>query len=477
MDVAIADHRYQGNPIMRAHESIWLAATAAALLAGCVGAESPATGDMGTVQVRLITPQVGQLELTRVSVESNTGASADLTRDAQTGQFTGSLLLPAGMHELTGRAFIDDDLVGVSNPVPADVQAGGVTQVMIQILDITGGNQPDFGPILASLSHPTSTSAGTEVLFAASVIDPDGTPVSYDWTDDCDDSTFTAPQAAETGWSKLTPGACRVTLVASSGGVSITNSFSVVVFQSGADQGAVEIVNEFISAPTSSLQLVAGSEQCFTTSSAADASCRKVFASPEFAQVLVGIDWANGSPGTATLSDDCGGSVGVGVQNPSTIIAAWLPPIQGGLCRLTVRATNGQGVLGQLSMAIVVLDGVPRQPATPPTISAEMFLPTEFGRCLAASDQPASDCGTLAAFTSTAISARVFWGDSLPGSIEFTDGCGGQFFGTGVDLVSGFAGTEWAAPGTSAADCPITVTARSLEGLTTSAVFLLDVLL
>lgn len=462
---------------MRYHQSIWLAATAAALLAaGCVGAESPATDDTGTIEVRLITPQAGAFELTRVSLETDTGVSADLTRNPQSGQFAGTVLLPAGMHELTARAFIDAELVGVSNPVPADVQAGGVTLVMIQILDVTGGNQPDFGPILASLSHPTSTTAGAEVLFAASVIDPDGAPVSFDWSDDCGDATFSAPQAAQTGWSKLGPGTCRVTLVASSEGVSITNSFSIVVFQAGANQGAIEVVTEFISAPTPTLQLAVGNSLCITSPFSGDASCPTVFASPQFASVFVPHQWQNGTPGTATLSDDCGGSVGVTSQDSFSLQANWLPPVEGGVCRLTVRAINGQGVVGELSMAVVVLAGTPRQPAAPPTLFADLF-PASGASCSAAGGGPASVCGFTLAGSTQFLQASVFWNDGLPGSVAFTDGCGGVFAGDTGSPGSGFFLREWTAPAANFQLCPITVTATNLEGQSTSAVFLIDVLL
>lgn len=461
---------------MRFQQSIWVAATAAALLAaGCVGAEPPATDDTGRVEVLLLTPQAGAFEVTRVALQTNNGVSADLTRNPQNGQFTGTLLLPAGMHELTGRAFRDAEVIGVSNPVPVDVQAGGVSQVMIQLLDTTGGNQPDFGPILASLSHPASSTAGAEVLFAAQVIDPDGTPVSFEWADDCDDSTFTAPQAAQTGWSKLAPGTCNVTLVASSGPASIFNSFEVVVFPSGTNQGALQLVTQFISAPAVALNLASGPKFCITSSFSADASCQEAFASPEVPLVVSNIDWAGGIPGTVTLSDDCGGSFGVTYHDAFLQQANWLPPVEGGLCRLTVRATNGQGVVGQLSMAVLVREGTPRVPASPPTVFAGLFLAN--GLCSTTGGAPALLCPFTMAGSTQFLELSVSWNDGLPGSFEFTDGCGGVFTDANSSPSAGYALQEWRAPATAAELCPITVTATNLEGQSTSAVFLVDVFL
>ncbi|HWN71965.1 MAG TPA: hypothetical protein VNM90_30205, partial [Haliangium sp.] len=372
---------------MRFRPMTWLAASLAALLAaGCAGSDTASTDEMGTARIGLITPQVLPFELTRVSVETNTGFSVDLARDPFTGVFEGTLLLPVGVHELIGRAFVDADQVGVSSPVPADIQAGVVTQVTIQILDTTGGPQPDFGPLIESLSHPTSSTAGAEVMFAVSIIDPDGTPVSIDWSDDCADSTFTAAQSTATGWSKATPGTCNVTVTGASNGASVSQSFSIVVFPPGANQGAVDIVNEFIAAPTPELQFYVPEGFCTVGTFSSNASCAFPAASPTVPTLQVVTNWQNGSPGAVTLSDDCGGTLGVTFQDPSFVVASWLPPVQGGICRLTAHAVNQQGVVGELSMAVLVRPGTPRQPNGAPSVSANLFGPGGPG-CFGSSDQ------------------------------------------------------------------------------------------
>ncbi len=458
---------------MRFLHLTWLAAGMAALLAGCAGSDAESTDAMGTARIQLITPQAFDFQLTRVSVETNTGFTVNLARDPQSGAFTGSLSLPVGVHEVIGRAFVDAAQVGASNPVPAEIQAGAVAQVMIQILDTTGGDQPDFGPLLESLSHPASTTVGTAVLLAASVIDPDGTPVSIQWSDDCDDASFTSPQDGVTGWSKAAPGTCRITLTGTSNGQSLTTSFSVVVFEAGANQGAVEVISEFISAPSVDVQLSLPDGFCLVNRFASNASCSSAIASPTAASVQGFVSWENSTPGTSTIFDDCGGAFSVS-SNQFFIDTTWLPPVQGGICRVTVRAVSQEGVVSEMSAAVLVRPGSPRQPAVGPFVNVDLFLPGGV-LCRTASDQGEVDCGITQRGLGADLSGFVSWGDSVPGSIEITDSCGGVFSTGHVDVRNGQLFGRWQAPAAPAPSCRITVTGTSLEGVIRSAVLRIDV--
>lgn len=457
---------------MRFLHLTWLAAGMAALLAGCAGSDAESTDAMGTARIQLITPQAFEFQLTRVSVETNTGFTVDLARDPQSGAFTGSLSLPVGVHEVTGRAFVDAEQVGASNPVPAEIQAGAVAQVMIQILDTTGGDQPDFGPLLESLSHPASTTVGTAVLLAASIIDPDGTPVSIQWADDCDDASFSSPQDGVTGWSKAAPGTCRITLTGTSNGQSLTTSFSIVVFEAGANQGAVEVISEFISAPSVDVQLSLPDGFCLVNRFASNASCSSAIASPTAASVQGFVTWENSTPGTSTIFDDCGGAFSVN-SNQFFIDTTWLPPVQGGICRVTVRAISQEGVVSEMSAAVLVRPGTPRQPVGAPQVSVNASFPSTF--CQGFSDQGESFCGPTQSGRLVNLDGSVFWNDTIPGSIQITDSCGGVFSPGFIDVRNGgFFGT-WQAPASPAASCRITVTATSLEGVTRAAVLRTDV--
>ncbi|HEX8111928.1 MAG TPA: hypothetical protein VF516_29550, partial [Kofleriaceae bacterium] len=151
--------------------------------------------------------------ITRVSVEA-AGQTQDLTFDFNTGSFDGVVFLPAGMQSLVARAFGGDMLVGQSHPTPVQVTPGATTRVLLRILDVSGAPGEVFGPILDSLSFPTTTNAGTTVTFAVSAVAPHGDPVTYAWSADCMDSTFTASTAATTGWSKPAQGVCTITVAA-----------------------------------------------------------------------------------------------------------------------------------------------------------------------------------------------------------------------------------------------------------------------
>lgn len=464
---------------MRFLHHTWLAAGLAAMLAACAGsdvASTEAPGDgTGTARIHLITPQVFDFQLTRVSVETDTGFIVDLARDPQSGAFSGSLALPAGVHEITGRAFVDAGQVGASNPVPAEIQAGAVTQVMIQILDTTGGNQPDFGPILESLTHPASTTAGVQVILAASVIDPDGTPVSIQWAQDCNDASFTAPQDAVTAWSKATPGTCRITLTGTSGGQSLATSFSIVVFEPGANLGAVEVISEFISAPTLELQLSLQSAFCVVNRFVSNASCAAATSSPTVTPVQAFVNWENATPGSMTVFDDCGGGVSVLFQGLTFLDARWLPPAQGGICRVTVRATSLEGVVSELSAAVLVRPGTPRQPVGAPDVALNGFFPAAMSFCSGHSTVGEVFCNPTPAGSTASFDGSVFWADTLPSTIELTDSCGGAFSSRATDPASGFFSATWQAPAAPVAGCAITATARSLEGVTRSAVLRFDV--
>lgn len=457
---------------MRFLHLAWPAAVLTAMLAGCSGSDVGSTEATGTARIHLITPQAFDFQLTRVSVETSTGFVVDLARDQQTGDFGGSLALPAGVHEITARAFVEAEQVGASNPVAAEIQAGAVTQVMIQILDTTGGDQPDFGPILESLSHPATTTAGVEVLFAASVLDPDGTPVSISWDDDCSDSSFTAPQGGMTGWSKATPGTCRVTLSATSGGLSLATSFNVAVFEAGANQGAADIISEFISAPSINLFVFLPEGLCVVDRFASNASCASAIAAPAAASVQASVSWENATPGNFTVFDDCGGVFGL-FASQSFIEGTWLPPAQGAICRVTARAISQEGIVSEMTAAVLVRAGTPRQPVGAPRVRVSAFNP--FPICEGDSAGTESLCGPTQRGRAVEFSGNLSWEDTLPGRLEVSDSCGGFFSDQFTDVRGGFFQARWQPPGAPAPDCAVTFTAVSLEGVTRSAVLRFNV--
>lgn len=453
---------------MRRQAFSWLGLAALAALAlGCNDADNTLTTENAMAQVRVDTAMLTSYDITRVTIEVP-GLSQDLTLDAATGMFTGVLVLPVGTYDLVARAYQNATQVGASNPTSVTLQAGVVTQVVLRILDTTGGTQPDHGPILASLTYVTSTQAGTSVSFAVSAVDPDNDPVTIAWADDCADSTFSAPQAATTDWSKATQGSCNVTVTATANSLSASGSFTIVVFPAGANSGAVDLDGVFVSAPEINLNLYYGNQGCSVYAQGANASCSRPITSPEYADFNVYVNPANSGPGTLTVSDTCGGSVGIDYQDPYMIMGRWLPPVTGGVCFLSVHATNADGVAANLSAALLVTNGTPRV-VSPPSINME--VQHGMGFCTASSSGGPVTCNPMSAGDTAYVRITPQWLDGYPGTVVITDNCGGtnniiRYYSTHYE------GT-WSVPVQPGATCTLSVQATNLEGYSsqTAAVF------
>lgn len=320
--------------------------------------EMPASA--GSIRLRIETARVSAGEVTRVTIDTSSGISADLARDPDTGAFTGALVLPVGPTELIGRAFIDTTQVAESAPVPVDVQEGAVTDVTIRLLDQTGNDDVDHGPFVVSLVHPASAVAGQPVAFSVSAVDPDGDAVSFAWSDDCEDSSFSAPDSATTDWVKPAEGACNVSITASANGLSRTESFSVVVFQEAGNTGAVNVDGVFVSAPQIAVEL-GYSARCTVFPGVPDGSCPEPIEAGSSASLFAFVDWANAQPGELTISDDCGGAFDLFTSDPFVLEGMWTAPAEQAVCLVTARATSPDGVSGTISAALLV-----KPPVTPP---------------------------------------------------------------------------------------------------------------
>jgi len=66
------------------------------------------------------------------------------------------------------------------------------------------------------------------------------------------------------------------------------------------------------------------------------------------------ISWADGLPGTITLTDDCNGGL-TPPNNAYSFNSSWsLPPTTGQLCTLTLRATSLQGSMSEASARVML---------------------------------------------------------------------------------------------------------------------------
>ena len=374
------------------------------VVAGCAATDPSLPEAYGRAELR-VDLATSFSEITRVTIEA-AGESHDLVKSSLDLTFGGTIGLPPGMQLLVAHAFAGDQPVGDSNPTPVDIETGALSRVSLFILDRSTGGQPAFGPLFESLTYPMSVAAGSSVTFTASAVSPAHDLVTYGWASSCTDSIFSSPQGAMTSWTRPTTGTCAVTVTASSGGLTAVRDFSIVVFQGGdPGDGAVSVIASFVPAPFVTLALSSErSLPCNVSPAERNASCADPVASPDPVFFNASADTGFGST-PMTMTDDCGGRVGAVFQDAGTLNGAWLPPVAGGLCILTVRAVHRLGSVGILSVAVVALPGTPAS-SQPPRISATLTA----GSSTCTLSPTPGDCGGLVAGT----------GAMLLGNISFT---------------------------------------------------------
>jgi len=430
----------------------------AVLTVGCATERSDmlATDHQGLAELRVDATPLLAAGITRVTVEA-AGFSQDLALRQGTGTFDGTLILPSGPQSLVARAFAGEALVGQSQPTSVEIQPAVVTRVLIRILDLTVQGPPMYGPIVDALSYPTTTQAGAAAVFAISVVAPAGDPVSYEWTSDCADATFSAPNAATTSWSKAAQGACTINVVVASNGFAVAQGFVIVVFPAGSGSGAADASAVFVTAPA--IHLALPDLACFV-SPGANASCPTVIASPGTSAYSVSVvNWGSSAPGTLELSDDCGGRFGASVRNPGDVSGFWLPPAAGGLCIITARAVNVDGLVGTLSAAVLTHAGA-APTADPPQLSGRFST-----FCTLSDSTSPANCGVIPPGDLLFVFGNVFWGNGHPGSLTITDDCAGPL-PEQISIVNAWE-ASWIVPDLHPGDCLTKVRATNLEGGTT----------
>jgi hypothetical protein len=409
------------------------------LLAGCT--EPQDTSDVGTARLRVEAARTDAGEISLVRVTALGGFETELTRD-NSGAFVGSLILPAGFNEITGLAFVGDELVGISNPIPVEIQAGFVTAAQIRIIDITGGGDIGHSPIILSLSHPLSAVTNHPVPISVSAVDPDGEPLAFAWSAECADGTISFPDSSFADFSKATPGACRVNVTVNDGALSATESFSIVVFDENNAQGAVNVDGQFVSAPQLFLEVGYSNGFCNLFSGSQDGTCPGSIASPERAFVRAFVDWGNGIPGFLEITDNCGGIFESFVNDPFFFEGTWLPPTFETVCLVSARAFSGDGLFSQLSAAVLVRNGEPPQPVAPDIFfnlnHSNGFCETFPGQNHTICQQPVNAGDVAQVF------AQLDWGNGPVGFPQIFDTCGGQFLDVSVDPF--FIQGAWQAP-------------------------------
>lgn len=429
------------------------------LTLGCNGQNSLATDRQGVAELRIDASPLFAANITHVTVEA-AGQTVDLVSNPATGTFDGTLLVPAGPQSFVARAFSGQTLVGQSASTPVDVQAGVVTRVMIRILDITSDAPPVFGPILDALTYPTTVTAGAQASLAISVVAPAGDPVTYAWSSDCPDATFATPTAAATTWTKPSAGSCTIHVVATSHGFSVSQSFVIVVFPAGTSEGAVTVSGVFVTKPLIQLRLLElGCSVAAPPFGNGNASCPSTIASPSSATYVFNvISWGVSTPGTLDLSADCGGLFGTTDRNADILAGPWVPPVAGGPCIFTARATNGDGLTATLQTAVLTRAGSALPDAQPPSLG--VAIGNDRFSCSPGGMAPAQ-CGTFSPGTQFRSFGFAFWQDGLAGDVTVTDSCAGP---QTVTWSGEFISSAWTVPNLPGTTCTTTVVATNLEG-------------
>ena len=394
--------------------------------------------EIGSASVRIDVAGLSSFDITRVVVVAGGGIENELTRDNTTGAFVGTLLLPAGPTLIVGRAFnASGQLVGESTPVSIDVQAGFAVAASLRILDLVGGGDIDHRPIILALTHPLSTVANQTASLEIVAVDPDQDPLDITWSSNCADAQFSDASAAQTQWSKADQGACIISVSATAGGLSATESFSVAVFGESTDIGAVNVDGAFVPAPTIFTSLQHGGRFCNVFEGDLDGTCQDSISSPTVAFIGVSVDWHNAEPGTITVHDDCGGLLGVFGNDPFFLNANWVPPINQTVCLITAEATSPEGVHSELSAAILVRDGQPILPR----IYAQMYTPTGF--CDINPESSSVTCPDLFVGMNANLNVQMDWNGLTPGTLTVVDECDGQLDIFGQDQFG--LGANWRA--------------------------------
>ncbi|HET7500348.1 MAG TPA: hypothetical protein VFK02_05070 [Kofleriaceae bacterium] len=434
----------------------------AVLAVGCTTNQSEAidTDMQGIAEVHVAASPLLAANITRLTVEA-AGLTQELVLNPFAGTFDGTVFLPTGPQTLVARAFAGETLVGQSQPVAVEVQPGVVVRVICRILDLTASPPPVFGPILDSLTFPTTTEVGASPAFSISVIAPAGDPVTYAWSSDCADATFSPPDAATTTFSKAAPGPCDVAVLATSNGFSVFQTFVIVVFPAGAGTGAVTATAAFVNRPAMVLNLPGlGCGVGSSVFGLSNSSCASSIASPQATDVFLSVlsAWGGSTPGTVELSDDCGGRFGTSSHGATGVSGSWLPPVNAGLCKLTARAVSGDGLVETVTAAVLVRAGTPATSQPP-----QIFGNVESGCSLGDPSSPPA-CGSIAAGAERSVVLSISWADGLPGSVVLSDDCAGvqrepssAFFSFNPYLVAGQPGQT----------CTVRVRATSLQGAST----------
>jgi len=276
----------------------------------------------GRVGVRLSPRIAPDYVVSRVMIEfSPDGIIGQLSYDSTSQLFSGVFTLVEGPHTVIATVYAvpttaprgsqrEEVIVG-SGTASFTVIANATVGVYLVISDTTDALPPvDAGPIILSVSVSNLTPRRLEVVtIAVDARDPNGDPLTYQFSQDCTFGVFSAPNSFVTEWYGRETGTCMISILASSGSLSDLYSFTIEVFPA---LGEAQITVDYLPNPAITLiELDTSQGACVVTHSDTNATCPYSLSPGSSYYLYVEVNWGVNPPvqaGAITIRDNCGGS-------------------------------------------------------------------------------------------------------------------------------------------------------------------------
>lgn len=315
---------------------------------GC-GGEPSTLVDSGQMQVRVSAVTLpGEVARVTADIQPAGLSNQELAKDAETGTFTATLLVPPGPQTITLKAFNQaGDPLGEGSAT-ATVTAGATTGIKINIIDSTpAATRFDLPVFITDLTaSKVLVAEGEQMQLKVTAIDKDGDPITYAWSDNCTTTTFGTASTATTTWSNSQQSVCMITVRAEANGTFAEETIAVSTV--AANSGAIEISGDFIPRPV--IQEFAfwrsNYNFCAVVRSRDSGLCPQPISlnSSEFMPLLK-TTVPPFAPVTETFSDDCGGTWQFGFL--------WRPPARPAICKVTANISTPNGT-DEMSIVVFV---------------------------------------------------------------------------------------------------------------------------
>jgi len=297
------------------------------------------------------------------------GVAVSLDFNLVSRRYEGFYIVPAGFETVTATAYDTGGGVMGTGTVDLSVVPHGTASASLTITSNTLQPGVAHGPVVAALTASSlAPSAGEPVTLTVVGVDPDGSPLTYQWSTDCLAGVFTAPTSATTNFTEnVSLATCRIVARVTAGGLSDS---ALVTLTIQTPTGTPQVDATFVPAPYIKDVAYQGSAgtSCVIPRDTFDATCRPAVPYSDAAAVRVDFDPPPaGAEGiNLQLSDNCQGFSTL----TSLVLAAgtaqfhWTAPATGGACLLTARMV-WEGLADAETIAVVVSSQPPPTPLAP----------------------------------------------------------------------------------------------------------------